>query len=147
MKFTPEQLAKAKTCKSVEVLLSYANEIGYPLTEEQAKKQFEAWNKEGELADEELNNVAGGSQMSGCSVSTNGTLHESYLVTDYPPHYVIVSATDSCAGWSDNDSLKLMPPNPGLKGGGTCGTCVHFESSGGDTFCKIRTHGNDPYYQ
>ena len=60
MNFTSEQLAKAKTSKSAEELLAYSIEIGYALTEDEAKKYFEQWHKEGELADEELDNVAGG---------------------------------------------------------------------------------------
>ena len=60
MNFTPEQLAKVKAAKSTEELLAYAKEVGYPLTEEEAKKYFEQWHKEGELSDEELDNVAGG---------------------------------------------------------------------------------------
>ena len=60
MNFTQEQLTKAKAAKSVEELLALAKENGLELTEEEAKNYFEQWHKEGELADEELNNVAGG---------------------------------------------------------------------------------------
>lgn len=60
MNFTAEQIAKAKASKSAEELLAYAEEIGCKLTEEEAKYYFEQWHKEGELADEELDNVAGG---------------------------------------------------------------------------------------
>ena len=60
MKFTPEQLAKAKQAKSVEELLALAKENGMELTEEEAKNYFAELNKEGEIADEELDNVSGG---------------------------------------------------------------------------------------
>ena len=65
MNFTNEQLTKAKQAKSAEELLTYANEIGYKLTEEEAAKYFAEWHKEGEIADEELDNVSGGCGSSG----------------------------------------------------------------------------------
>ena len=60
MNFTPEQLAKAKAANSIEELLAYAKENGYPLADEEAKTFFEKWHTEGELADEELDAVSGG---------------------------------------------------------------------------------------
>ena len=60
MKFTPEQLAKAKTAKSAEELIALAKENSIELTEEEAKKFFAELNKEGALADDELDNVSGG---------------------------------------------------------------------------------------
>ena len=60
MKFTKEQIEKAKAAKSVEELLALAKENGMELTEEEAAKYFTEWHKEGELSDEELDNVAGG---------------------------------------------------------------------------------------
>ena len=59
MKLTKEQLEKAKAAKSVEELLTLAKENGMELTEEEAAKHFAEWHKEGELADEELDNVSG----------------------------------------------------------------------------------------
>ena len=60
MKFTKEQIEKAKAAKSVEELLALAKENGIELTEEEVTKYFAMFRKEGELADEELSNVAGG---------------------------------------------------------------------------------------
>ena len=60
MEFTQEQITKAKAAKSVEELLAIAKENGMELTEEEAAKYFAEWHKEGELSDEELNNVSGG---------------------------------------------------------------------------------------
>ena len=60
MQFTNEQLVKAKAAKSVEELLALARENGMELTEEEAKKYYAAWHKEGEFSDAELANVAGG---------------------------------------------------------------------------------------
>ena len=124
--FKPEQLAKAKTTKSVEELLAYAKEVGYALTEEEAKVFFEQWNKEGELADEELENVSGGSLIDGCSTYSSD-----------PPHYLITTSGNSChyfhvrPGWeSDSD--------------GCCNTCESRSISFTPMYCEYRTYGNDP---
>ena len=127
MKHTPEQLAKAKTCKSVEELLSYANEIDYPLTKEQAKKQFEAWNKEGELADEELDNVAGGSFVYGCSTYSS----------DYP-YYLITTVGNSCDSYSGDTGAPGAAP-------GTCPRCLNVLENGLTLYCTYRKYGWDPY--
>ena len=60
MKFTPEQLAKASAARSAEELLALAEENGIKLTKEEAAKYFADLRKEGEIADEELKNAAGG---------------------------------------------------------------------------------------
>lgn len=63
MKPTNEQIKKAKQAKSVEELQALAAENGIELTEENAKKCFDQLHKEGMVADEELENVTGGSCM------------------------------------------------------------------------------------
>lgn len=60
MNFTPEQLAKAKAAKTAEELCALAKAEGIEATEEQIKSRFAAMHKEGEVADKELDNVAGG---------------------------------------------------------------------------------------
>ena len=60
MKFTEEQLAKIKAAKTTEELIAIAKAEGIEATEEQIKAQFDAMHKEGELGDDELDNVAGG---------------------------------------------------------------------------------------
>ncbi len=57
---TNEMLQKAKESKTADELLNLAKENDYSLTEEQATEKFDEWNKTGELADEELENVAAG---------------------------------------------------------------------------------------
>ena len=62
-------IVKAKTAKSVEELMTLAEENSIELTREQAHTYFAQLNPpSGELADEELDNVAGGS---GCEVMTD----------------------------------------------------------------------------
>ena len=60
MKFSKELIEKAKTAKSAEELLAMAKAENIELTEEQAAKAFAELSKNGELSDEELDNVAGG---------------------------------------------------------------------------------------
>ena len=60
MNFTPEQLTKAKAAKSAEELLALAKENGIEMTDDEAKKYFSDLHKEGELSDDELDNVSGG---------------------------------------------------------------------------------------
>ena len=68
MEINKELLAKAKEMKTPEELMALAKENGMELTEESAKAYFEQLNsKTGELADEELNNVAGGGCHNGLS--------------------------------------------------------------------------------
>lgn len=69
MNFTNEQIEKAKAAKNVEELLALAKENGMELTEEDAAKYFDEWHKEGELADDELNNVSGGGCQSNVYIS------------------------------------------------------------------------------
>ena len=71
MEMNNELIAKAKHAKSPEELMALAKENGVELTEESAKSYFNQLNpKTGELADDELDNVAGG----GCQ-SDNGRLN------------------------------------------------------------------------
>lgn len=60
MKFTDEQLVKAKAAESAEELLALAKEAGIEMTAEEADKYFAELHKEGELSDDELDNVSGG---------------------------------------------------------------------------------------
>ena len=60
MKFTEEQLAKIKAAKTAEELIALAKAEGIEASEDEIKAQFDAMHKEGELADDELDNVAGG---------------------------------------------------------------------------------------
>ena len=61
MKLTKEQLLVAKNAKNTEELAALAKEFGVEMSAEDLQKTFDTLQKAGELADEELNNVAGGS--------------------------------------------------------------------------------------
>lgn len=62
-----EMILKAKGAKSAEELLALAKENGIEMTEESAYAYFEQLHKNGELADNELDDVAGG----GCHTTDN----------------------------------------------------------------------------
>ena len=55
-----EFIAKAREAKSVEELLALAKESNYPLTEEEARNYFNQFHFNGELSDDELDQVGGG---------------------------------------------------------------------------------------
>ena len=64
--FNQELLEKAKQTKSVEELLALAKENGMEMTEEQVNAYYAQLHKaSGEMADDELENVAGGGCHSG----------------------------------------------------------------------------------
>ena len=60
MNVSKELLEKARTANSAEELLAMAKAESVELTEEQAVQAFAKLNKNGELSDEELDNVSGG---------------------------------------------------------------------------------------
>ena len=60
MSISKELLEKAKTAKSAEELLAMAKAENIELNAEEAAQAFAKMNKNGELSDEELDNVAGG---------------------------------------------------------------------------------------
>lgn len=66
-----EMIDKAKNCQSPEELIALAKENGAELTSEQAESYFKCMHENGELSDDELNNVTGG----GCYN------HDGYLYT------------------------------------------------------------------
>ena len=61
MELKRELLLKAKEAKTAQELAAFAKENGVELSAEQAKKLFADLRRTGELADEELENVSGGS--------------------------------------------------------------------------------------
>ena len=60
MKYSKELLEKARTANSAEELLEMAKAENIELSAEEAAKAFEELNKNGELSEDELDNVARG---------------------------------------------------------------------------------------
>ena len=127
MELTPEMLAKAKMSKSAEELLTLAKENGINLTDEEAKRYFSQWHWEGELADEELENVTGGSHC------ING---RSY--SDDPPHRLIVTTMNSCDKYADKVFGRGWQD-------GYCPDCIYCYQTTTNNYCKIRTDTHDMY--
>lgn len=77
---THEMIEKAKTAKTAEELMALAKENGVELTDEEATAYFTQLNPTtGELADDELDNVAGGGCGSSSSSSSTSTETEQKL--------------------------------------------------------------------
>ena len=133
---TEEQIQKARTAGSAEELLEMAKAEGIELTLEQAQESFTQLNPpQGELADEELSNVAGG----GCGTAI-GT-HE----------YTVVTSCHRCGRYvtgywenSDGEVMFSWGDNPGLRktwyqcsSDGQCGRCRHLKFKGSTGVCDI----------
>ena len=132
MNFTNEQLAKAKAAKSAEELLALAKENGIDMTEEEAAKYFAELNKEGELADEELNNVAGGACYSSGVSGPNG-YHEYAIVSP-------LSAAEDC------EKNGIHPSDAENKNfcANFCYQCRYYFTADGICYCGARWKGHDP---
>ena len=116
-----------KDVRSVEELISYAGENGYKLTEDEAKMYFNNLHKEGELADEELSNVAGG------STCINGRYY-----SDDPEGYLITTLGNTC-------DLYELASNPMSYDDGSCYHCKHSFAGDVAYYCGKRTRYKDPF--
>ena len=94
-----EMAAKARQAKSVDELMTLAEENNYPLTREQAEKTFAEFQVSGEISDDELDNVSGG-----CTTSIEGV------------EYRKVGNSDGCSNMRHG-----KPPVYN----NTCQTCPH----------------------
>lgn len=116
MENNKEIFAKAKAAETPEALLALAMENGIEMTEEGAAAYFEFLHPaSGELADEELNNVAGG----GCRKG-DGRL--------------VVSAGYSCGYWR----CKSCGTHASRDGGfAKCGVCGKLMNCNNCFWCSI----------
>ncbi len=92
-KLTPEVLEKAKLAKSAEELIALAKENGAEITAEEANTYFTHLHQNGELADDELDQVAGG-----CG-GDDQEYYDGWPVVDYShtcSHYLF-------HGWGESD--------------------------------------------
>ena len=138
MKFTAEQIAKMKAATSAEELIALAKAEGIEASEDEIKAQFDAMHKEGELADEELNNVAGGACYSTGIWGPNG--YQKYAVVspligaeECRQNGVIVYREDGCYR---NDGVEGCPA--------FCYQCRNYFTAGGTCYCAARWEGHDP---
>ena len=118
MELTSEMKSVAMQAKSVEELLKLAEEYGYEISKKEAEEIYAELNQKGELSDEELENVTGGS----CYSKDNHGL-------------LIVTLGNTCDGYV-KDTTELIS--------GTCNSCKH-RIGFAPSYCKIRSKYNDPY--
>ena len=118
MKLTSKMKSVAMQAKSVEELLKLAEEYGYEISKEEAEKIYAELNQEGELSDEELENVAGG----GCySTDKEGLL--------------IVTAGNRCELFEQSS----------FRSGSTCLSCFYrYPGDGLVYYCRRRSRYDDP---
>ncbi len=113
MELNDKLLEKAKTAKTLEEFTAVAKENGFELTAEEAKTYFAQLNpKTGELADDELDNVAGGRKC--------GTI--------YKDHRPVVTGINKC-------ELFWRARNPDWKGKGYCIDCDYGKTTNGLMLC------------
>ena len=129
MEITKELIEKAKAVKSAEELLTLAKENNLEMAIEEAESYFATLNPtQGELADDELDNVSGG----GCEMS-DGT-HEFTVVTSGCPCFT--------GKFKDNFNDDGIPYRKDYRGrreqwkafssNKTCGRCMYLEFKNGD---------------
>ncbi len=109
MELNEKLLEKAKNAKSTEELSSIAMENGIELTNEEAKSYFAKLNaKTGEVADDELEDVAGGGKCG----------------TTYYENHPVVSAFNSC------EYYKCTGTENPKAGCGMCQQCCYSKTVG-----------------
>ncbi len=119
---TNEMLQKAGECKTVEELLNLAKENDYPLTEKQATAKFNQLNKIGELADEELENVAGGACLeledlyngqnvrlwSAVTQRCDTCSSDRYIITAIVDRYIELVCVNQCSNMYKNSDTRAI---------------------------------------
>ena len=88
-----EMIQKAKEAKSAEELLALAKENDIELTEEEAENLFDRLHATGELADEELENAAGGGGCTGPDSYNECPKCGSHLIGWTEKQYLLYSKT------------------------------------------------------
>ncbi len=132
---TNELIGKAKECKSAEELLALSKENNYPMSEEDAERIFTELHTEGELSEEELDNVSGGA----CHIKVGGekytvvTNHNKCINGCYEAGF---RYTDKGFDIIRNDNWALRSIwMPEISLDGKCGSCLHLEFKNGTGYC------------
>ncbi len=141
MNLTSEIMEKAKQAKSADELLTIAKENGMEMTEEEAKAYFAQLHPaSGEIADDELENVAGG----GCAAKGIATPHENLVNvgTKVRLHWtenLSNSYSSKCSQCKSNDIFILVEKGePFWKFQcSECGTIHTFYASGIKNNCSF----------
>lgn len=141
MNLTSEIMEKAKQAKSADELLTIAKENGMEMTEEEAKAYYAQLHPaSGEIADDELENVAGG----GCAAMGIATPHENLVNvgTKVRLHWtenLSNSYSSKCSQCKSNDIFILVEKGePFWKFQcSECGTIHTFYASGIKNNCSF----------
>lgn len=141
MNLTSEIMEKAKQAKSADALLTIAKENGMEMTEEEAKAYFAQLHPaSGEIADDELENVAGG----GCAAMGIATPHENLVnvgakVRLHWTENLSNSYSSKCSQCKSNDIFILVEKGePFWKFQcSECGTIHTFYASGIKKNCSF----------
>ncbi len=114
MELNEKLLEKAKNAKSVEELVAIAKENGVELTADEAKNYFAQLNqKNGELDDDELDNVAGGRKC--------GTI--------YYENRPVVTMVNTCEYYTDPKTKKRKAED------GKCPNCLYYKTTPVLAYC------------
>lgn len=131
---TPEMVEKAKAAKSAEELLAFAKENGVEMTEDEAATYFAQLNpKSGELDDDELDNVAGGTGS--CGDPTNKDIFPAGTKMR-----IKRGACRRCNGILFNSTFKYATP---LSGESLVPVCDNCGTERGSYLCKARDMSDD----
>ena len=115
-------LEKAKAAKSAEELLALAKEHNVEMTADEAKIYFDQLNpKSGELDDDDLDAVAGGS--GGCSGPTNSD--------NFPENCKVRNKHENCLRCGSNVWTAVYKYSPGRSGRFIHPTCDNCGRSSG----------------
>lgn len=97
MELNRDMLLKAKEMQSVDELIAFAKENGVELSAEEAEKVYADLHKTGELADDELDNVSGGScNPYGDKCPKCGCTKMSQKMTERNGEYVLAWCCANC---------------------------------------------------
>ena len=142
MKFTEEQMKKFSEAKSVEEVIAFAKEDGIEASEEEIKKYYNATHiaargEEGELSDDELDNVAGGA-----CYGSDGRLVVScgYWCSNWT-HYQCGGTLEELSGSNILLCSKCRRHRDGfLDSLGCCATCDSCTVESGTWYCNHRAN-------
>lgn len=134
MEFSKDQIEKAKQCKTVEEFKELAKAEGLNLSQEEIEKYFDATHT-GELNDDELTAVAGGTKYSSGIDGPNG-FHKYVIVTLYnkPGELCKAHGLDNRPAGNPDHSLYTL----------CCKDCVNCFRVNITHYCSKRWEGNDP---